>query len=727
MASFRCYEDLSNRIPFCDKKISLHYPFGRLINDGIWEVNGFDGLTKNSSGDLLVKELDEEILGGFPCEIFQFLSCEKDFLLLIIGELIENYFPLEVRDLIHQSLIRKNACDKGQKNSNNWKIEEKLFSDSGDKSEFIAYLNSLHNIKADGANALAESQAMSQYFGELYEPFPLVDTILTLLSESDDYVVIVTGHAGDGKSTVALDLFKRLHGIQLSEPLPQPLIELERVEHPDQSGKFISIVKDMSELSNEQRLKWLIDSFEEKGSWLIVSNTGPLLNTLREYASVAPGDIESRILVLLNRPYAAGDLANHTLTEFPKKLVILNMTRLDNVTIGASLLMRMLNHSGWAECDGCEAMVACPLHLNRRALLDSGTLIEERVRWIYQRLTAYEQRLTLRQMVAHLAFSLTGGMSCQEAREAVSTSTAEGMERGLKGLESILFSEGFFGYRDGKPLLISTRLRAIELMRRYVFGAPVAPDFDHQLLSAEGMEWARLPETLAPLNQRWRMRAGEAAGARWRFAMRRLCYCFGVPQFDADSRSKIYFDTFLQSPYLIEFNRWQHAGNIDFSPIEKKRLCKICLRVLLEFYSGFSAGQFRPNQEYLYLTLRRPDRAVVQPTQLVVAELPFRDFDLGFDLLKCLPLLRFQQGKVSLPLTLPLLDFIHLRHEGQLGSDLSQIHLAQIEWFRAELLKHAGSQHGQNDVVMLRAGIDGQTHVHRYLLDSENQRLELEI
>ncbi|UYM16282.1 hypothetical protein [Endozoicomonas euniceicola] len=39
---------------------------------------------------------------------------------------------------------------------------------------YVSYLNSLHNLGAGGANALAESQALNEYFAELYEPFPIV-------------------------------------------------------------------------------------------------------------------------------------------------------------------------------------------------------------------------------------------------------------------------------------------------------------------------------------------------------------------------------------------------------------------------------------------------------------------------------------------------------------------------------------------------------------------------
>ena len=114
------------------------------------------------------------------------------------------------------------------------------------------------------------------------------------------------------------------------------------------------------------------------------------------------------------------------------------------------------------------------------------------------------------------------------------------------------------------------------------------------------------------------------------------------------------------------------------------------MRVLLEVYSGFSAVQFGRNVDSLYLTLRRPDKTIVQPTQLVVAILSFRDFELRYNAQKKMPELRYKHLKdTSLLLTLPLLDFIQLRSEGDLGSHLAPIHLAQLERFRSDLFNAA--------------------------------------
>ncbi|MBK8536699.1 MAG: hypothetical protein IPL59_17225 [Candidatus Competibacteraceae bacterium] len=493
----------------------------------------------------------------------------------------------------------------------------------------------------------------------------------------------------------------------------------------DQGQKLISIVKDMSELTADMRLQWINQAFDfpEKGSWLIISNTGPLLDTLEKYKKHT-GNMESEILQCLDQPYACGDLDPHTLAQFPKPLIILNMARLDNVGLGARLLTRLINHSAWQQCVGCSAELACPLQLNRRALQATGAIAETRVRWIYQRLTAYEQRLTMRQMIAHLALSLTGGMSCDQAKQQAS----ESAEKSMDGLENILFSEGFFGYRQGKPWPGAQNLRAVALIRRLVFGGPVAVDFERQLALSEGMGWAHLPETLAGVNQRWRSLSRESAGVRWRFAQRRMAYLFGQAVTGSEALAHAFLDSFLQSPRLRDFDQWQQdQGFQTFNSGEQRRFCKICLRVLLEVYSGFSAGQFQAHQDRLYLTLRRPDREIVQPTQLVIATLPFSEFELHYDPVRRLPQLYFRPGK--LPYGCHCLYWTISSGVILENWVVNWRGFIWLNW-NGFALNYCGSRHSANqsagEIVLLRAGVDGQVYLHRYLLDEQKQRLERE-
>lgn len=747
LAAFAHYDELLSRLfaevyPDGQKNGNTHYPFGKLENDGLWYIENSDLLKRTSAGHLHKRELiDKKIKGGFTNQIWIRLSSDQELLVSVVSRILRRFFSEDVDDsLLNLCGFPKDfIIEYGRANETRgssffaeeltalWRSKEAKGVQNMNENQFVAYLNSLHNVGAAGANALAESQALNQYFGELYQPFNVVDDVVTALTDKRSTVVVLTGHAGDGKSTVALDVLKKLRGLPDRQPLDKPLDEREVIDGTPNASRTVTIVKDMSELSAERRLQWLEEAFSGQGSWLIVSNTGPLLNSLHLYAEHRGiGSIRSKILEQLNLPYVDGQVDAHRLPEFPKDLVIINMTRLDNVTGGAGVLTRMIYHSGWEDCVGCPIENACPLLLNRNALATTEGVAEERVRWIYRRLTAYEQRLTFRQMVAHLAYSITGGMNCTQAKESVAASTGEGSERGTDGLEHILFSEAFFGYQKGHPAEDAGRLRAVELVRRAVFGGPVGADFARELGKGQGNSWADLPVFIDLLSRRWADRAGESAGVRWRFAQRRLFYLFGRAKYDKREEACIFIDGFLQSPWLRSFDHWTRECSLKMHAIDKKRLRNACLRVLLETYSGFSAGQFSNDQDRLYLTLRRPDRAVVQPTQLVMAEAYFKDFNLDYDPAIRMPMLKFSQGSVSLPLTLPLLDYIEKRHEGNLGDELAEIHMAQLEWFRAELSSATSVHSDQSDFALLRANIDGQVKVHRYMVDWENNRLEID-
>ncbi|GAG40477.1 unnamed protein product, partial [marine sediment metagenome] len=160
---------------------------------------------------------------------------------------------------------------------------------------FLAYLNSLHCRGAASENALAESQASNPLFGLVHVSHPLTETILDILTAAEPRHVILTGHAGDGKSTIALDVYKRLKGIP-----EKASVEIEWKRREDlQAGEVpVSIVKDFSECSDI----WL-DIIDEMRAgqrrFLLISNTGTLLNAFKSAEERAGGDeiaLESDLL-----------------------------------------------------------------------------------------------------------------------------------------------------------------------------------------------------------------------------------------------------------------------------------------------------------------------------------------------------------------------------------------------------------------------------------------------
>ena len=708
-------ETLKKLSEILNKELKASYPFVRLVNDDVWEIDSELDLDFNSSGDVSrVQLLNNKVYGGLKKNLYDEIINKKYFIRYLINEILEKYF---IDEDIKMFIKFLETLD-----------QEKIKDDTMlQKINFISYLNSLHNFNANGSNALAESQALSQYFPDLYVPFPIIDSIVNVLKHHEPCVVVLTGHAGDGKSTIALDVLKKLRGHSEVQPLSHALKEIEEVAV---ANKTVLIVKDMSELSAKQRLDRLNQAVSGTSSSLVVSNTGPLLDSLAQLAKAKQIDreIENDILDKLDLAYEGNaNLQHHELSQsaqdFGKKIIILNLTRLDNVNLGVEVLEKIVSHPAWQECDACVAKHNCPIRANKRALADAMPHVLERVRWVYRRLTAYEQRLTLRQMVAHLAISVTGGNNCQPIKANINSTPSlfEPIKEDYEGLDTLVFSEVFFGFKQGKAWAQLDALRAIKLMRRITFGAPVAVDLERFLLSSEGLDNLHLPKTLHHLANQWITQGLGANAVYWRFAMRRMVYIF-TPQLPELPSSSVFFTHFLHSPRIVDFDGWQQ--NSGFKTKNTNKDCHHILRVLLEVYSGFSAVQFVRNVDSLYLTLRRPDKTIVQPTQLVVATLSFRDFELRYNTQKKMPELRYKHLKdTALLLTLPLLDFIQLRSEGDLGSHLAPIHLAQLERFRSDLFNAAHSQN-DDDITLLQAGIDGTVKSHQFLLSEDKQRLE---
>ena len=596
------------------------------------------------------------------------------------------------------------------------------------QSEYISYLNSLHNVDASNTNALAESQALQSYFAEIYEAFSITEPLYNKLINTEDSVIILTGHAGDGKSTIALDIFKRLRGIPSKSILDKPLSNKEVCSLSNE--RSLNIVKDMSELKSEEQQEWLKQGFSEPGSWLIVSNTGPLLTSLRKYILDESdienaSSIENKLLLALDKTYQDDSFESITIQKLDdyslaKPLIIINVARLDNTKLGAELLQKMLGHSGWNECTPCPSINECPIRKNRQALLESKNIVEK-VHWVYQRLTAYEQRLTLRHMIGHLAVSLTGNMNCQQINSHASTQNYKNT------LGKILFSETFFGYRLGKKNETVAGVKAAELLQKMELGGNIAADFERQLIRDTTQRCFSIPTVLKNLEESWLKKAKLSQdGIHLRHSLRRMAYIFGNTHLENHLEKK--FDTFLniflQSSNLRNLDNWNNGGWEKLGYSGRSKVLKKILSVLLEVYSGFKGSQFS-GQDILYFTMRRNNSDVFQASQLIIASQPFEEFKIELDRKLRIPTLIFKKDpSISLSLNLPLLDFINDRSQGRIGTSLSPLHLANLEAFRSRLISFSDNDDDHDNISILKVGVKGEAKIKKYYYDRSEKILD---
>ena len=106
------YEDIEKNVvdllkDFGPSRASYHteYPFWRLQQDGIWEVENAEKIEITASGDVKKKELLEyHVSGGFSEEIFHALQKDEHLFTEIVQELLDANFPPSIHEDIMQSV-----------------------------------------------------------------------------------------------------------------------------------------------------------------------------------------------------------------------------------------------------------------------------------------------------------------------------------------------------------------------------------------------------------------------------------------------------------------------------------------------------------------------------------------------------------------------------------------------------------------------------------------------
>lgn len=78
-------------------------------------------------------------------------------------------------------------------------------------NDFVEYLNTLHNEQAGNENALGEAQQTNPHFSKIKVERRAADYLETRIEGGDNAcVIILTGHAGDGKTTLLFQILEKL-------------------------------------------------------------------------------------------------------------------------------------------------------------------------------------------------------------------------------------------------------------------------------------------------------------------------------------------------------------------------------------------------------------------------------------------------------------------------------------------------------------------------------------
>jgi hypothetical protein len=550
---------------------------------------------------------------------------------------------------------------------------------------FVSYLNSLQRLSAGNENALAEFQACSPLFPRIQVPHPLTRVILDEIQRPDGRQVILTGHAGDGKSTIALAVYRLLAGFADNGPLPRPPLPRE-----DLPGG-ISILKDLSERRKDQDNALMREIVGRTRRFLIVSNTGALLDFLRSQGAthgVSSIQMESDVLTAIG-----ADRGQANLTVGGTEFLIINLARIDNLEIARRIFDRMIDPAHWATCDGRVCRSNCPICINVDLMNHCHQIIVERLFLAYRRMYEYGTRLTLRQITEHLAYLVTSGLE--------EVDIAAMAETGLTPLRAeFMFFNRFFG-DDGKvDHTAALQMRAVQEVRRQGFGERPCPTWERKL-------WLKLHEGnfrlgVEDCDAEFDLLRAHGAGSgnnsrrgmtpdQARDQVRRMLFFL----YDFSDEGNSFVKQFLNSPTILRWQEWQQEG-VRLEMTEKNVLEQRIYHVLQEHFTGVRLPEGSRGQDRrLYITLSRGKSDVRQSAQVVVAQVDWSN-ETSLELASQVDaadgartdLELRGRGRIktaNLVLTLPFLDYVLMRHFGEVGETLQAAYVERLQRFKAQI------------------------------------------
>lgn len=525
---------------------------------------------------------------------------------------------------------------------------------------YIRYLNSLHSASGDNKNSYAESNITSPFFSKTSVPRKVGDYIAASLLGEKPELLILTGHAGDGKTSLLLQVLLQWGVIREGETL-----------HADgrflmPNGRYCTYVKDFSEDVagvQHQKLKHYVECVRSGESVFLVANTGPLIAT---FESVFSRQLQTKLVNAIDRNDAQAERYDGV------PVVVLNAATIDNSSFVKPFLEKVLDEELWTPCATCEKADSCPVCNNARLVRKAsdriGAFIQNHYIWVQE----HDHKFTIRQIVAHLAYSITGGLGCEDVPNLPTDHLKS------KYLFTFLFSNLFFGYRgfDVDPysgMLAAVRDILSENYDRKRYQA------DEKLFVVEDYQ-SFLPEVralLSELRQSLSIYSPENI-AKWQAAVRRTYIMFDT---DGDEGRK---ELLLRDVYSVWFPRYLRIRRNGLVEVKDKTLVISALQML---FMGTSSGK-----KSVKITLMRSS-GLTQSVQLVLDELKTGKFSLMTEKVSDFDdsssryrLILHVKGKRVAEITLPMLNYFYEISQGAIATNVDPLLSHGIDSIKAQLI-----------------------------------------
>lgn len=340
--------------------------------------------------------------------------------------------------------------------------------------------------------------------------------------------VILTGNAGDGKTYLCRQIIAAFSGA--------PVDDWERfAEQPiEHNGVRLHVVKDFSELGESQGaqvLRELAATLTDPTSpdrYLIAANEGRLRDLLGKADEPA---LYQTVDHQLQRGTSGGS----------SQLVVINLTAVTTSAFVPNTLRWMTQGEHWEACLACPILQRCPVRHNARRLRDPHVV--GRVQLLYQLLEHLDIHVTVRDMLIHLAYTVTGDQRCHALQR---------MEADQRDLSGYAYYANIWGGKEGGAF--RRRAGVTQHLDRLHVGNHSLFEIDNFIVSGaesdeHAAEHARLFAPAVDLNDR-------------RFGQERIAYVEGGAATQADQEAAALMEWLPHCRRKLFFE-WHDTERVD--------------------------------------------------------------------------------------------------------------------------------------------------------------------
>lgn len=263
---------------------------------------------------------------------------------------------------------------------------------------FIAYLNRYTTVSPEHEAAFDEfiTGIMPPSGQPLRIETKIEGFLQELFAQEKSPSIILTGNAGDGKTYLCRQIAIALNGGLPKDWDEKPISVLTR------PSCKLYIIKDLSEMGEENAAnlfrEWAKSFQGEKLVFILAANEGRLR------AILAADEFQELRREIENQLWGGSDPRN-------EKLIVVNLNKITTSTFVHPTIEWLTSSEHWQACEGCSAYDSCPIRFNAVHL--SLPYVAERFRRLYQLLEHIDVHVTLRDMLIHLTYAVTGGIGCQ--------------------------------------------------------------------------------------------------------------------------------------------------------------------------------------------------------------------------------------------------------------------------------------------------------------------------